>query len=141
MSRATMFRWGFLILLLGGLSSTLGDRAKAAADSPETETQALKRRLADALNENAKLRDQNSTLERHLIDLGAQIKQLEALKAPKPYVVIPQLKWAPPADTLPQSVMPRPIPEGWREQQFNGVPYYLIPLQSNGTNQAAVVKP
>ena len=148
MSRATLLRWAFLTLLAGGLSSTLGDRASAAAGSPETDTQALQRRLADALSENAKLRDQNAklrdenaALEKHLLDIGDQLKQLAIIKAPPPNIVIPPLKWAPPADTLPQSEIPQPLPKGWSERQFNGVPYYVIPLQSSSPNQATAIKP
>lgn len=142
MSRTTLLRWAFLTLLAAGLSSTLGDRASAAAGSPETDTQALQRRLADALAENAKLRDQNTRLERHVTDLGAQLEKLEGqLKAPKSYLMIPPLKWSPPANPLRQLEPPQPLPEGWSEQRFNGVPYYVIPLQNGSRDQATLIKP
>jgi cell division protein FtsB len=33
---------------------------------------------------------------------------------------------------LPFTIPQRPqVPKGWRKRQFNGIPYYVIPLQQN----------
>jgi hypothetical protein len=59
------------------------------------------------------LRSQVESLEKRVITLETQMAD-RTLKYLRP--------------TIPQ--MPQ-TPKGWRKRQFNGIPYYVIPLQQN----------
>ena len=65
----------------------------------------------------------------------ARIEKLEArvrhLENQAGVVLVPQsrgqMAWAPRAtDVAPY----QPLPEGWRREEFNGQPYYIVPLES-----------
>ena len=142
MSCATVVRWGLSALMLVSVSALAGDSASGNADASQKEIEKLQQRLADETAQNAKLREQNTKLSHELTDMGERLNQLEKqLKAPHD-LVLPQLKWSARSRRgQPFAPTPRQIPNGWREQQFNGVPYYIIPLQSGGANQTSVVRP
>jgi hypothetical protein len=72
--------------------------------------------------------------------LADQIKQLSArvailekrvaeLEKRQPMVVVPQ-----PQPSLPHAPSPsapiRPLPKGWQQREFNGIPYYIVPLDT-----------
>jgi hypothetical protein len=72
--------------------------------------------------------DSNEDIEAELKSLKSQVESLEKRvqtletqlmidKAPKDFPLI-----------TPQ---PPQVPKGWRKRQFNGIPYYVIPLQQN----------
>lgn len=125
MSRPFARHLGLLALLLCTLSAAPAESSQSA---PETEYQKLENRFKDLLSQNAKLRERNAELERHLQELNTKLQQLEnQLKVPAK-IVIPPLKFAP--LTGPQMTPNgQPLPQGWREGQFNGLPYYIVPLQ------------
>lgn len=132
MSHATVVRWGLSTLLLISVSALAGDSVNGASDAAQKEIEKLQQRLADETAQNAKLREQNTKLSHELKDMGERLNQLEKqLKAPHD-LVLPQLKWAPLPEGATTAPMPRQIPDGWRKRQFNGVPYYIIPLQTTG---------
>jgi cell division protein FtsB len=131
MLRITVVRWGLSALLLVSVSALAGDSVNGNADASQKEIEKLQQRLADETAQNAKLREQNTKLSRELTDMGERLNQLEKqLKAPRD-LVLPQLKWAPLPEGATIAPNPRRIPDGWQEQQFNGVPYYIIPLQNS----------
>ncbi len=77
-------------------------------------------------NDNVKaelksLKSQVASLEKRVITLETQLAD-RTLKYLQP--AIPQ---------TPQMIMPQTpqTPKGWRKRQFNGIPYYVIPLQQN----------
>lgn len=124
MSRAMLMHSSVMALMICCLSAA---PAETAPGSPESQVQNLKDQLAKERAQNAQLRARNEELEKHLLEMGAQIGKLEAqLKAPPTTSAIPQLKLPP---ILPNA---RALPPGWNEQQFNGLPVYIIPLQANG---------
>ena len=59
------------------------------------------------------LRSQVSSLEKRVITLETQLAN-RTLKYLQP--------------TIPQTPQ---APKGWQKRQFNGIPYYVIPLQQN----------
>jgi Tfp pilus assembly protein PilO len=70
-------------------------------------------------NDNVKaelksLKSQVASLEKRIKTLETQLLADRALKELQP--AIPQ---------TPQ------VPKGWRKRQFNGIPYYVIPLHQN----------
>lgn len=141
MLHATVVRWGLSAVMLLSVSALAGDSVNGNSDASQKEIEKLQQRLADETAQNAKLREQNTKLSHELIDMGERLNQLEKqLKAPHD-LVLPQLKWAPLPEGAAIAPMPRQIPDGWREQKFNGVPYYIIPLQSSGANQTTLVRP
>ena len=69
-------------------------------------------------NDNVKaelksLKSQVASLEKRVITLETQLADRT-------------LKYLQPA--IPQTPQ---VPKGWRKRQFNGIPYYVIPLQQN----------
>jgi len=69
-------------------------------------------------NDNVKaelksLKSQVTSLEKRVITLETQLAD-RTLKYLQP--------------TIPQTPQ---VPKGWRKRQFNGIPYYVIPLQQN----------
>jgi len=70
-------------------------------------------------NDNVKaelksLRSQVASLEKRIKTLETQLLADRALKD----ITL----------TIPQTPQ---VPKGWRKRQFNGIPYYVIPLQKN----------
>jgi len=66
-------------------------------------------------------------LRKQIKDLEARVMVLEGrfhIARPDPNVAIPQ-PW----------LHGRPVPENWRRHEFNGMPYYVIPLRHD-PNQA-----
>lgn len=132
MHKPIVLRWSCLALIAGALTAgAMGHRATAAGDPPEQDVQTLKRRLAEQIAINAKLRQGSDDLRRQLSELGDQLTKLEGqLKQAPAKVVVPPLL-PPPPDAQP------PLPRGSQEQQFNGMPYYLIPLNATGSARPA----
>jgi hypothetical protein len=66
-------------------------------------------------------------------DVMAQFEQLRDRVA-KLEARIKQLEKKPTYITVPDSRLPLPamrtIPDGWQEREFNGMKYYLVPLNS-----------
>ncbi|MBW7991382.1 MAG: hypothetical protein FVQ84_15410 [Planctomycetes bacterium] len=60
------------------------------------------------------LKSQVASLEKRIKTLEAQLLADRTIKDLP--LIIPQ---------MPQ------VPKGWRKRQFNGIPYYVIPLQQN----------
>lgn len=131
MSGRTALRLSFLALMLCTLSAAAADPAPA---SPESELQKMQQHVNELKAQNAKLRERNAELERHLLDLNARLRQLEAQFKEPAKIVIPPLNYTP--LKLP-GILPngRLVPEEWREEQFNGQPYYVIPLQGAAADQ------
>lgn len=131
MSRAMMIHCSLLALMVCCLSA---GPAETAPSSPESQVRKLKDQLDNELAQNARLRQRNEELEKQLLVLSQQLNKLEAqLKSPTTMGPIPQLN-------LPQLKLPRFLPDGkavppdWDERQFNGVPYYIIPLEGNAVH-------
>ncbi len=69
----------------------------------------------------------SESVEAELKSLKSQVKSLEQrVKTLETQLADRTLKYLQP--TIPQ--MPQ-APKGWRKRQFNGIPYYVIPLQQN----------
>ena len=106
MKRASLLRFAFGAVLVAGLG--------AAADNPgagkPSETEQLRSRVRDLVSEVAALKTEN-------FELRAQVRLLQARLA----------------STGNPAVVPAPsIPENWKRSQFNGLTYYLVPLDSEG---------
>ncbi|HSZ55109.1 MAG TPA: hypothetical protein VK797_05580 [Tepidisphaeraceae bacterium] len=105
MSRASLLRLTLGAVLLASLG--------AAADNPgagkPSETEQLGSKIRDLVGEVAALQSENQQLR-------AQVRLLQARLA----------------STSNPAVVPAPnqIPENWKRSQFNGLTYYLIPLDS-----------
>lgn len=135
MSRPFALKLGFLALLLCTLSAA---PAETAPSSPDNAYQKLASRFKDLMSQNANLRERNAELERHLTEMSAKLWQLESqLKVPAK-IVIPPLRYTP---LLTPRLTPngQPLPEGWHEGRFNGLPYYVVPLQGNGSDPVRTV--
>jgi hypothetical protein len=70
-------------------------------------------------------------------ELDALRKQVQALEARIEVLekLLAEQRQGPNALTLPPSLHGRPVPETWSRREFNGMPYYVIPLGQDG-NQA-----
>jgi hypothetical protein len=131
MAGRTALRWGFWALVLCTVSAAAADPAPA---SPESELQKMQQRMDELKAQNLQLRDRNAELERHLLDLNTRLRQLETQLKEPAKILIPPLNYAPlnSPGILPNG---RVVPEGWREERFNGLPYYVIPLQGAAADQ------
>jgi hypothetical protein len=128
MPRLIVFHCGLLALMFGTLSASPADRVPS---SPEKQVQRLKEQLASEMAQNAMLRQRNEELEKELLDISSQLKKLEA------QLKIPPMHWTIPQWNMPHLLQNGPtVPPDWNERQFNGVPYYIIPLQEGGRDQA-----
>ena len=113
MSRASLLRLTLGAVLLAGLA--------AAADNPGTEkpsdTEQLRSKVRDLDTEGAALKSEN-------LQLRAQVRLLQARLA----------------STSNPAVVPAPnsIPENWKRSQFNGLTFYLVPLD---TTRPATTQP
>lgn len=75
--------------------------------------------------------DSNDNVKAELKSLKSQVESLEKrvktletqLKADKAIKDFPLI--------MPQTPQMPQVPKGWRKRQFNGIPYYVIPLQQN----------
>jgi hypothetical protein len=134
MHRSIALRWGFLALLLCTLSAAPADTAPAAR---QPEFKKLQQRLDGLKAQNAQLRQRNAELERHLLDLKARLNQLEMQVKVPAKIMIPPLN---PAPLTSPRILPNghAVPQGWREEQFNGLPYYLIPLQQDAAEKGRI---
>lgn len=71
--------------------------------------------------------ESNENVEAELKSLKSQVASLEKrVKTLETQMADGTLKYLQP--TIPQ--MPQ-APQEWRKRQFNGIPYYVIPLQQN----------
>lgn len=127
MPRLIVLYCGLLALMFGSLSASPADTVPS---SPEKQVQKLKEQLASEMAQNTMLRQRNEELEKELLDTSSQLKKLEAqLKVPPMHWTIPQLN-------MPHLFQNGPtVPPDWNERQFNGAPYYIIPLQEGGRDQ------
>jgi hypothetical protein len=107
-------RGGLALLLLGALSAAPAEQPQTHPDSEAT-IRSLESQLATERAHNQELTDRVIKMSREMADLR---KQLEAARA---------------AATLRVPVQPgRQVPEGWTLRQFNGMTYYLVPLDAHG---------
>jgi len=62
-----------------------------------------------------------------LVRVAALEKRVAELEKRQPMVVVPQ-------PTVPRAQTPslpkRPLPDGWQQREFNGIPYYIVPLDT-----------
>ena len=71
--------------------------------------------------------ESNENVEAELKSLRSQVKSLEKrVQMLEAHMADRTPKYLQPA--IPQ--MPQ-VPKGWRKRQFNGIPYYVIPLKQN----------
>jgi hypothetical protein len=71
--------------------------------------------------------ESSENIEAELKSLKSQVASLEKrVQTLETQLADRTLKYLQPA--IPQ--MPK-APKGWRKRQFNGIPYYIIPLQQN----------
>ena len=72
------------------------------------------------------------TLLKRIEKLERQVQKLEAELKAKPSIVVPtQL----PQNTLPKLIpAPKQVPQNWVQKEFNGLPYYIVPLNQEQTN-------
>src|SRR5687767_525844 len=98
--------------------------------------------------ENLKLRLEVELLKSRVARLETRVKELEAGKPAPPKATPPKATPRPtPPQVVPKSVpkaprfapresnpvnpaSPRPLPEGWQEREFNGIKFYLVPLEA-----------
>ena len=63
-------------------------------------------------------------------DVQLLLKRLEALEAR-----VAELEQRRATVVLSEAQVPEPVgrelPKGWRKKEFNGIPYYIVPLQSS----------
>ena len=67
--------------------------------------------------------EQIQKLQERIAQLEARIK---ALEQKQPCVVLPSNVAVPKGLTLNE-----PLPKGWQQREFNGRPYYVVPLDKN----------
>ena len=82
-----------------------------------------------------------SSLTERIKELEARVERLEEsrqiLALPAPRAELPTPPKGPQEYQLRPDSLPEPaLPKGWQRKEFNGVPYYIIPLDS-GSNAAS----
>ena len=87
------------------------------ATEPATKSQDAKDAQIKALQ--AKIHEQEAII----LDLSEKLAQAKA-QASQPYT----LRFLPQTTPAVPNLVPQPMPKGWVQRQFNGVPYYVIPL-------------
>ena len=93
-----------LVMILAGIYVlALASLGKPPKEQSKTEIQQLQ---AEVTN-----------LERRVLDLEQRVRKLETIKL---------------AIALSPGLLPErsPLPEGWQKRYFNGVPYYIVPLEN-----------
>lgn len=128
MSAKVPLHFGLLVLLIATLSASPADTAPS---SPDIQVQKLKDELVSQMALSKQLRTRNEELEKQLLQMHQQLQKLESqLKAPT-------TNWAIPPLNMPRFLPDgRAVPPNWNERQFNGVPFYIVPLeQSRGATR------
>lgn len=107
-------RGGLALLLLCTLSATPAEQPQTHPES-DTKIRSLESQLAAERAHNQELTDRVTKMSRELADLRNQLATARA------------------AAIVCKPVQPgRQVPEGWTLRQFNGIPYYLVPLDAHG---------
>ena len=73
-----------------------------------------------ATDSNDNVKAELKSLKSQVTSLEKRVKSLETQLADRTLKDIPLI--------MPQTPQ---TPKGWRKRQFNGIPYYVIPLQQN----------
>jgi len=75
--------------------------------------------------EEKKPQQPTNQIEQLLDRVATLEKRVAELEKRQPMVVVPR-----PTSPVarPPSLRNRPLPEGWQQREFNGVPYYIVPL-------------
>ena len=80
-----------------------------------------------------------SSLTERIKELEARVERLEKsrqiLALPAPGTELPTRPKGPQEYQQRPDSMPEPdLPKGWQRKEFNGVPYYIVPLDSGSTS-------
>lgn len=118
MSRTLIIPLGLFALLLGTVSAGPAEEPKSQRESADAQISKLHQMVGDKVDEIVRLRIENDKLQRDVERLKAELNAARvAANAP---LVRP---------LLPPTNVPN-VPDGWQLRQFNGVPYYIVPLDS-----------
>jgi hypothetical protein len=130
-----------LTLLLVALLLVISSGARAGSTAP-----------SDLSAENERLRARVRELEDKVKELEHRLERVTPYRYPYPYSLTPIPSPAPVPQTrpphprrnpwrdffVPDGRMPdgRNVPEDWVRKEFNGQPFYLIPLDDRSTNKS-----
>lgn len=114
MSLRHVFQWGLICVLFAGVGAA---RPVAEGQTSQRDGGQELKELRDA---NHALQVRNDLLEKRNRELAAQVKQLQTQLSAMRVLTQP----------APMSPAPQQLPEGWRRGEFNGLPVYLIPLDT-----------
>lgn len=105
---------GLALVLLGGLSAAPTEQEPNRTDAQQQQVtvQSLEKQLTAERARNQQLTDELAKTKQELSVLRAQLQVGRQA----------QLRWATPISPGPS------VPEGWQLRQFNGMPYYVVPL-------------
>ena len=111
MSRGTLIRGGIAALLLGTLSAAPAKEPQTRPD-PQSTIRSLGAELAAERAQNQELTDKLRQMTRQLADLQRQLDLARHAPLRRAPLLQPR----------------REVPDGWQLRQFNGIDYYLVPL-------------
>jgi len=114
MSSSRPIQWGFICILFAGIGA---GRATVENQDPKPDAQQELKQLRAA---NAGFQARNANLEKRNHDLESQIEKLQLQLA------VLRVQKTPPAPAQ------QPVPENWKRYDFDGMPVYLIPLDTGG---------
>src|SRR3954470_9388936 len=109
MTRATLIRCGIATVLLGGLGVAPALDQNVPDNQLSAKVAELEKKNYELAKENAKLKDENRQLQ---VQLTARQQMVNPPVQPK-------------------------VPGNWTPRQFNGVTYYLVPLDGGQAEQSA----
>lgn len=88
---------------------------------------------ASAYPENKQ--DEITELKKEVLSLQKRVKELEE-RLERATIIFPQTKFRMPESIIKipkEHLQPKYIPKGWQKFYFNGIPYYIIPIDQNST--------
>lgn len=120
MFRTLIIPLGLFALLLGTVSAGPADEPKSQRESADAQISKLQQLVGEKADEIQRLRNENDKLKQDVERLKGELHAVRAA-GNVPFVRPP--------------LAPR-IPDGWQLRQFNGVPYYIVPLDSPAAKPA-----
>lgn len=124
--------FGLVAVCLAGLLATAGvavgeppkPAEPAAADSPADRIAQLERQVAELSRENVRLRREKADAQKKLALAEEKEKALRRALDRRTVRMVPP---SPPLSLYPG---PQQVPDSWVPQEYNGIPFYLVPLEA-----------
>ena len=113
-----------LCLVVGGILATIALCAGAASPGPAGDS-----------SEIEQLKKQIEALSRRVESLEKRLKDSQT-------IVLPRNRMMPPMTIDPNSLLrQRSTPRGWRRFEFNGMPYYMVPIGGAACPEPKITQP